>query len=432
MPEASNRWPELPILFRGSSKRKLLKRHPNFELNSIPTIRVVSICVAMFIGTVSANAADVRIKIPKRTKPTPVQKLNQEGVKALKRHRVEQAEKIFYKAYLIDPDDPFTLNNLGYVSELQGKLDRAERYYELAAQHTSDTTIAQSTVPDLKGQKLRAATDFVGNKELQINRGNIEAMNLLGQGRTAEAEQTLTRTLALDPRSPFTLNNLGYTMEAEGNLESALRYYNEAANLHSSDSIVVALDPHWRGKGISNVAENNARAVERRMQTENSEAARAARLNLEGVFALNRNQPQQARSYFEQAYKLDPYSPFSLNNMGYVSEMNGDEETADNFYTDAKQAPGAVARVSAASHSEMKGMALSEVANVNGEDTQANLETIQQARRRQGGPIVLRYRNNKPVTDENNPAPQQNNPQVPRPPEGQFPPPNAVPRPPQP
>jgi Flp pilus assembly protein TadD len=392
----------------------------------------IGLAFALAFGTVHASASDLRINIPKRSKPTPVQKLNQEGVKALKKHQVVRAEKIFYRAYLIDPDDPFTLNNLGYISELQGKLERAERYYELASQHTSDTTIAQSTVPELKGQKLRAATEFVGNKELRINRGNVEAMNLLRQGRTSEAEQTLMQTLKLDPRSAFTLNNLGYTMEAEGNLDSALRYYTEAANLHSSDSIVIALDPHWRGKTISNVAENNARAVEKRMQTETSETARAARLNLEGVFALNRNEPQQARSYFQQAYKLDPASPFSLNNMGYVSEMNGDEETADDFYTSAKQAPGAFAPVTAASHSEMKGMPLNEVANVNGEDTEANLETIQQQRRRQGGAIVLRYRNNKPVTDQTNPAPQQSNPQVSRPPEGQFPPANSVPRPPQP
>jgi Flp pilus assembly protein TadD len=407
------------------------------QLRNIREIRVLSIVLIMAAGTLPASASDLRINIPKRSKPTPVQNLNQQGVRALQKHQVEQAEKIFYRAYLIDPDDPFTLNNLGYISELQGKLDRAERYYELAARHKSETRIAQSTVPDLKGQKLSAATDFVGNQELRINRGNIEAMNLLQQGRTQEAEQTLTRTLALDVHSPFTLNNLGYTMEEEGNLESALRYYTEAANLHSSDTIVVALDPRWRGRPISEIAENNVRAVRRRMDSENSETARAARLNLQGVFALNHNDPHKARTYFEQAYKLDPYSPFSLNNMGYVAEMNGDEETADDFYTSAKEAPGAFAHVTAASHSEMKGMTLSEVANVNGEDTEANLQAMQEARRRQGGPIVLRWRDNTPVTDDTNkptvpqPPSQNNPPQVPRPPEGQFPPTNTVPRPPQ-
>lgn len=370
-----------------------------------------------------AGATDLRINIPKRSKPTPVQNLNQQGVKALQKHHVEQAEKIFYRAYLIDPDDPFTLNNLGYISELQGKLDRAERYYELAAKHKSETTIAQSTVPDLKGQKLGAATDFVGNQELRINRGNIDAMNLLQQGRTQEAEQTLMRTLALDARSPFTLNNLGYTMEEEGDLDAALRYYTEAANLHSSEAIVVALEPRWRGKPISEVAENNARAVRRRMESENSEQARASRLNLQGVFALNHNDPQKARTYFDQAYKLDPHSPFSLNNMGYVSEMNGDQETADDFYTSAKDAPGAFSRVTAASHSEMKGLTVNEVANVNGEDSEANLQAIQEARRRKGGPIVLRRRDNTPVTENTN------NPTVPQPPSRHNPP---VPRPPQP
>lgn len=398
--------------------------------------------VVLIFATVCFADPGFRINIPKRTKPTPVQKLNQEGVRAVQKHRLEKAEQLFYRAYLLDPDDPFTLNNLGYISELQGKLDRAEKYYELAAKHMSETTIAQSTVADLKGKPLSAATNFVGNQELRVNRGNIEAMNLLRQGRTQEAEKTLQQTLALNPKSAFTLNNLGYTMEAEGSLEDALKYYNQAANLNASDKIVVALDPRWRGKGISQVAESNARAVERRMQTENSETARAARLNLEGVFALNHNDQQKARGYFEQAYKLDPYSPFSLNNMGYVSELNGDQETADDFYTSAKDAPGSFARVTAASNSEMKGMTLNQVANVNGEDTESNLQVMQEARRRQGGPIVLRNRDNTPVTDQtNNPAPTQNpspqnpspqNPQTaPRPPEGQFPPANAVPRPPR-
>jgi len=80
-----------------------------------------------------ALAGDLRINIPKRTKPTPIQQLNCEGVKAVKKHQLQKAAQLFYRAYLLDPDDPFTLNNLGYISELQGKIERAERYYELAA-----------------------------------------------------------------------------------------------------------------------------------------------------------------------------------------------------------------------------------------------------------------------------------------------------------
>ena len=40
-----------------------------------------SIAISLLLAglAVSARAGDVRISIPKRTKPTPVQKLNQEG-----------------------------------------------------------------------------------------------------------------------------------------------------------------------------------------------------------------------------------------------------------------------------------------------------------------------------------------------------------------
>ena len=77
----------------------------------------------MILAAASAQAADLRIKISKRTKPTPVQQLNQEGVKALAKNDTARAKRAFYRAYLLDPDDPFTLNNLGYVAEIEGELD---------------------------------------------------------------------------------------------------------------------------------------------------------------------------------------------------------------------------------------------------------------------------------------------------------------------
>src|SRR2546423_12746661 len=197
------------------------------------------------VSLTSAWAGDLRITLPKRTKPTPVQQLNRDGVKAIEKHKFDKAEKLFYKAYLLDPNDPFTLNNLGYISELQGKVERAQRYYQLASRQDSETTIDQASVHELKGKQLTEITGSFGNRELRINRGNVEAISLLSQGRTQEAAVVLQRTLAVDPRNAFTLNNLGFTMEAEGELESAFRYYYQAADAHSSDSVIVSLDPDW-------------------------------------------------------------------------------------------------------------------------------------------------------------------------------------------
>jgi Flp pilus assembly protein TadD len=392
---------------------------------------LVALCASL------AQAGGVRISIPKRSDATPVQKLNREGVKEIQRHHLAKAEQLFYKAYLIDPDDPFTLNNLGYISELQGKIDRAQRYYELAAkENNSETVIAVASTRNLEGHKLSDVTNSYGNLELRVNRGNILAMTLLEKGRAQEAEDVLRDTLKLDPRNPFTLNNLGFDMEAQGDLESALRYYNDASLTHSTEPIVVSLDPRWRGKPISDIAFRNEQAVRARLASQQSNQERAARLNVQGVSALNHNQDDKAYENFRQAYKLDPQNSFSLNNMGFVSEAFGDEETANEFYSAAQRGDQAGAPVSVASHHEMVGAAVGQVAGSNSQATEAELQTQAEAKRRSNAPIVLRRRDNTPVSVPETQGPPTQSPQtpssqVPRPPMDNAPVENNVPRPPQ-
>src|SRR5689334_20273635 len=136
-------------------------------------------CLLATLAASQALGQGLRITIPKHSEPTPVQKLNGEGVKALKQHHLETAQRLFYRAYLIDPDDPFTLNNLGYISELQGKIERAQRYYELAAkENNSETVIAAATERKLQGKKLSQVTGSYSSLDLRVNRGNIQAMAL--------------------------------------------------------------------------------------------------------------------------------------------------------------------------------------------------------------------------------------------------------------
>lgn len=395
-------------------------------------LRLVTCCLLIVaLGGAFAFGQSLRIKLPKRSSPTPVQKLNQDGVKALKQHKLDRAEKLFYRAYLIDPDDPFTLNNLGYVSELRGKVDRALRYYELAAkENNSETTIVAATAKNLEGHKFSEVTQAYGSLELRINHGNLQAMTLLAQGRNQEAEDVLRETLKLAPRNPFTLNNLAFAMEGQGDLESALRYYSEASSTHSSDPVVVAIDQHWRGKPISEVAAGNAASVRTRLTAEQSAADKAARLNVEGVAALNHNQQDKALDFFKQAYKVDPNSAFSLNNMGYLEEVFHDPETANEFYTRAREAGDSGAPVRMASHHEMVGQAVGAVAETNTQATETTLEVLAEAKRRRNEPIVLRRRDNSPVTT---PTPDQPaaKPPVSRPPVDNAPVENTVPRPPQ-
>ena len=86
--------------------------------------------------------------------------------------------------------------------------------------------------------------------------------------RAPEAEMVLRKALALDPKNPFTLNNLGYALEKEGELEQAVRFYARAAASGSNEKIVVALNHDWRGRSISEIASRNAQAARRELSSE--------------------------------------------------------------------------------------------------------------------------------------------------------------------
>ncbi len=365
-----------------------------------------------------AHAGDLKLNLPKRSHLTPVQRLNREGVEAIKKHNYKKAESLFYKAYLLDPNDPFTLNNLGYTSELQGQVERAQNFYVLAAKQATDAIIDQSSSKEVKGRPINEAL-AVPELPLQINHDNVEAVRLLSEGRAPEADMLLQQTLKKDPNNVFTLNNLGVAKEMEGESLEAMQYYGAAADRHSHAAAVVTMSRSWQGKAASDMAAQNAEALNRHMETHNTPEARVAELNLRGVSAINRNDPATANEDFRKAYAIDPSNAFALNNIGYVSELEGDRETAEFFYNSAQKADGAKEKVVLATRRAAEGRKLLEVA----EDSDAKVDTKlgeeHAARRREGEPVLLLRRDNSVVQEpstaakpsqpvENPPEPQQN------------------------
>ena len=349
-----------------------------------------------------AHARDLRIKIPKKSKPTPVQKLNQEGVKALDKHNYKRAKKLFYEAYLLDPDDPFTLNNLGYMAELDGEIDRAQRYYALAADQHSDAVVDRATAEGAKGKPVQLVAGNAADDQMRVNRLNVYAIGMLEKERAPEADVALQKALAIDPKSPFTMNNLGYAKEKEGELQEAFKYYSQAAASGSREPVIVSIHPSWRGKPINEIAENNAKKVRKEMdRTENTDD-QIARLNLRGVSAINRNERTTAREDFQQAYKLDPNNAFTLNNMGYLAEMDGDRETANFFYAKAQEANRSNAKVIEATRKAAEGKRVSEVASSSNDIVQKAQDQAIEARRRQAGAteVALKGRNGAPVSND--------------------------------
>src|ERR1700722_16015812 len=368
--------------------------------------------IRLFFGLVALVAAgfgsqsqakDLKINIPKRSHLTPVQRLNREGVEAIRKHNYAKAEQLFYKAYLFDPDDAFTLNNLGYISELQGQIDRAQNFYSLAAAQSSEAVIDRASVRRVEGRPMKEAL-AMSDQPLQINHANVEAVRLLSQGRAPEADLLLEETLKIDSHNVFTLNNMGVAKEMEGEAQEALKYYDEAAAAHSDATAVVTVDKAWRGRPVSEMAQQSAKALRDRLARTNDASEQVSELNLRGVSAVNRNDLPAANEDFRKAYGLDPNNAFTLNNIGYVSELEGDRETAQFFYGRARQAGGANATVGVASRRTEEGRKLFAVATDSDARVEDKVTQDRNAVRQQHEPVVLRRRDNSIVNESAPPA----------------------------
>src|ERR1051326_1916381 len=375
------------------------------------------LAVSLFCGGVSASAQQVRIPLPKKSKFTPVQQLNRDGVAALKKHDIGKAKRLFYKAYLIDPNDPFTLNNLGYVSELEGSLDRAQRYYAQARANTSEAVIDRSTADEVQGKTVASVAGHTAEGPLKVNELNSEALGLLNRDRAPEADVVLQAALKIDTNNPFTLNNMGFAKEKEGEIESAIRFYDSSAATGSREPIVIAFNKSWRGKPISEVAAQNAEKSRKELSKAQDMQARVARLNLRGVSAMNRNDRKTARQDFEQAYKIDPNNSFAINNMGYLAELEGDKETAQSFYEQAQRAERARQKVMVSTRPEVEGQTVGHVAEQSTTLVESSFAARAEARRRSGAPPALRTRDNRIIVEPKKPANQS-----PPPPEFRRPP----------
>ena len=353
--------------------------------------------VSLCLGAVAATSQDKHLPLPKRSSYTPVQKLNHDGVKALEKHNLSKAKQLFYQAYLIDPNDPFTLNNLGYAAELEGDQDRAQRYYDQAAANTSEAIVMNATDKQAEGRAVGKIAGRAGEHAIQINQLNRQAVKMLDQDRASEADLLLQQALKIDPKDAFTLNNMGFAKEKEGELEEAIQFYTRAAATRSREPVVVTSNSDWRGKPISEVAEHNAEGTRRSLSKNSDVNGQVARLNLRGVSAMNRNDRKTARQDFQNAYKLDPRYSFTINNMGFLAELDGDKETAQTYYQQAQSAERAKAKVGVATRAEAEGQPLRQVAEQSTALMTSTLEAQAEAKRRSGEPLTLKTRNKKAV-----------------------------------
>ena len=185
----------------------------------------------------------------------------------------------------------------------------------------------------------------------------------------------------------------------EGENDEALKFYDQASSLAPNATAVVTTDRGWRGKPVSQMAGQNAKALRDHLSHRNDVAEQVAELNLRGVSAVNRNDLRAAEADFRKAYALDPNDAFAMNNIGYVAELDGDRETAQFFYDRARQSAGATTVVGVATSSIAEGKKLVAAASDSNSKVEANVARERNMLRKQNEPVVLRRRDNS-VVDE--------------------------------
>jgi tetratricopeptide (TPR) repeat protein len=138
----------------------------------------------------------------------------------------------------------------------------------------------------------------------------------------------------------------------------------------------------------------SAKRLQDRMRRMGSSEVQSALFTMRGVSAANGNDWLTAKEDFLHAYSLNPVSAFSLNNRGYVAEMDGDLETAQFFYDKARKAHDSDATIGLATQRGAEGQKLFTVATGSGRQVDSRLEIYSEQRHRETGPIELTPRGN--------------------------------------
>jgi Flp pilus assembly protein TadD len=99
-----------------------------------------------------------------------VAELNLRGVSAVNRNDLRSADEDFRKAYALDPNSAFAMNNIGYESEIEGDRETAQFFYDRARQAGgANVTVGVATRRTEEGRKLFAvATDSDSRVEAKV------------------------------------------------------------------------------------------------------------------------------------------------------------------------------------------------------------------------------------------------------------------------
>jgi tetratricopeptide (TPR) repeat protein len=82
------------------------------------------------------------------------QRLVRKGVRAFNDGDIDKFKEYTREAYEKSPDDPFVLNNMGYIEEMEGNKEKAFEFFKKAAEKADDRTVDLSQFKDQEGRSI--------------------------------------------------------------------------------------------------------------------------------------------------------------------------------------------------------------------------------------------------------------------------------------
>jgi Flp pilus assembly protein TadD len=190
--------------------------------------------------------------------PLQINHANVEAVRLLSQGRAPEADLLLQQTLKKDPQNVFTLNNMGVAKEMEGEAQEALKYYDEAAGTHSDATAVVTIDRVWRGKpiyEMRKRLSSVNDINEQVAELNLRGVSAVNRNDLRTADADFRKAYSLNPNDAFTLNNIGYAAEMAGDRETAQFFYDHAREAGGANATVgVASRRAQEGKKLFAVA----------------------------------------------------------------------------------------------------------------------------------------------------------------------------------